>query len=164
MEGEDHVYQGQRYAHRPDRTRRSIGPARSAHQRFADRPSDRRQDHRAAYDRERRHCIDIRPGGHREADRELSCPPLPRGLLVTLYFDRQTGLLLRELRYGSSPIGRIPTQIDFADYRDVNDIKLPFRITYAWLDGRDAIVLNEIRTNVPVDEAKFARPAPLKPR
>jgi hypothetical protein len=86
----------------------------------------------------------------------------PRGLLVTLYFDQQTGLLLRELRFGLSPIGRVPTQIDFADYRDVNGIKLPFRMTYAWLDGRDAIVLDEIRTNVPVDEAKFGRPAPLK--
>jgi hypothetical protein len=86
----------------------------------------------------------------------------PRNLLVTLYFDRQTGLLLRELRYGNSPIGRVPTQIDFADYRDVNGIKLPFRITYAWLDGRDSIVLSEIKTNVPVDDAKFGRPAPLK--
>lgn len=86
----------------------------------------------------------------------------PRGLLVTLYFDRRSGLLLRELRYGSSPIGRIPTQIDFADYRDVNGIKLPFRITFAWLDGRDSIVLNDIRTNVPIDPAKFGRPAPLK--
>jgi photosynthetic reaction center cytochrome c subunit len=88
----------------------------------------------------------------------------PRGLLVTLYFDRKTGLLLRELRYGNSPIGRVPTQVDFADYRDVNGIKLPFRITYAWLDGRDSIVLNEIKTNVPVSEAKFGRPAPLKAR
>jgi photosynthetic reaction center cytochrome c subunit len=86
----------------------------------------------------------------------------PRGLLATLYFDRKTGLLLRELRYGNSPIGRVPTQIDFADYRDVNGIKLPFRITYAWLDGRDSIVLNEIETNLPVSEAKFGRPAPLK--
>jgi len=88
----------------------------------------------------------------------------PRGLLVTLYFDRKTGLLLRELRYGNSPIGRVPTQVDFADYRDVNGIKLPFRITYAWLDGRDSIVLNDIKTNVQVSEAKFDRPAPLKAR
>lgn len=88
----------------------------------------------------------------------------PRGILVTLYFDRQTGLLLRELRYGNSPIGRTPTQIDFADYRDVNGIKLPFRVTYAWLGGRDSIVLNEIKTNVPIDEAKFGKPAPLNAR
>jgi len=85
----------------------------------------------------------------------------PRNLLVTLFFDRDSGLLLRELRYGSSPIGRVPTQIDYADYRDVNGIKFPFRITFAWLDGRDSIVLNEIRTNVQIDEAKFGRPAPL---
>ena len=88
----------------------------------------------------------------------------PRGMLITLYFDRQTGLLLRELRYGTSPIGRVPTQIDYANYRDVNGLKLPFRITYAWLDGRDSIVLTDIKTNVPIDEAKFGRPAPLKPR
>jgi len=86
----------------------------------------------------------------------------PRGLLVTLFFDQQTGLLLRELRFGNSPIGRVPTQIDYADYRDVNGVKLPFRITYAWLDGRDSIVLSEIRTNVPIDETKLGRPAPLK--
>jgi len=85
----------------------------------------------------------------------------PRGLLVTFYFERKTGLLLRELRYGNSPIGRVPTQIDFADYREVNGIKLPFRLTYAWLDGRDSIVLNEIKTNVSVSEAKFGKPAPL---
>ena len=84
----------------------------------------------------------------------------PRGMLVTLYFDEQTGLLLRELRYGNSPIGRVPTQIDYADYRDVNGIKLPFRITYAWLDGRTSIVLKEIQTNVAVDDAKFRMPAP----
>ena len=88
----------------------------------------------------------------------------PRDLLVTLYFEKETGLLIRELRYGNSPIGRVPTQIDYADYRDVNGIKLPFRITYAWLDGRDSIVLTEIQTNIAIDEAKFGRPAPLKPR
>ncbi len=86
----------------------------------------------------------------------------PRGLLVTLYFDRDTGLLRRELRYGSSPIGRVPTQIDYEDYREVNGIKFPFHITYAWLDGRDSIVLNEIKTNVAIDDARFGRPAPLK--
>lgn len=88
----------------------------------------------------------------------------PRGLLVTLFFDTQSGLLLRELRYSETPIGRVPTEIDFGDYRDVNGIKLPFRISYVWLDGRDSIVLNDVKTNVPIDDAKFGRPAPLKKR
>src|SRR5262245_36540322 len=105
---------------------------------------------------------DVKLGGDHNVDVVQGTGP--RDLLVTLYFDQETGLLLRELRYGKSPIGRVPTQIDYADYRDVNGIKLPFRITYAWLDGRDSIVLNEIQTNVAIDEAKFGRPAPLNGR
>ena len=88
----------------------------------------------------------------------------PRSLLVTLYFDKKTGLLLRELRYGGSPIGRVPTQIDYSDYRDVNGVKFPFHITYAWLDGRNSIELHDIKTNVPIDQSKFGRPAPLTAR
>ena len=88
----------------------------------------------------------------------------PRNTLVTLYFDSASGLLLRMIRYGNSPIGRVPTQIDYADYRDVGGIKLPFRMTFAWLDGRDAIQLNDVRTNVPIDAARFGRPAPAKGR
>jgi photosynthetic reaction center cytochrome c subunit len=86
----------------------------------------------------------------------------PRGLLVTLFFDRASGLLLRELRYGKSPIGRIPTQIDYSDYRDVDGIKIPHHLTFAWLDGRDSISLSDVKINVPVDETKFGKPAPLQ--
>src|SRR5262245_26296349 len=46
----------------------------------------------------------------------------PRGLLATLYFDPETGLLRRMVRYGPSPVGRVPTQIDYLDYRDVGGI------------------------------------------
>jgi photosynthetic reaction center cytochrome c subunit len=66
------------------------------------------------------------------------------------------------LRYGKSPIGRVPTQIDYGDYRDVGGIKMPFRLIFGWLDGRDSIVLKEIQTNVPIDDAKFGRPAQVK--
>lgn len=82
----------------------------------------------------------------------------PRGSLVTMYFDAETNLLLRVIRYGKTPIGRVPTQVDYADYRDVDGVKMPFRLTFAWLDGRDAIQLSEIKTNVTIDPAKFERP------
>ncbi|HEV2985182.1 MAG TPA: photosynthetic reaction center cytochrome c subunit family protein [Vicinamibacterales bacterium] len=83
----------------------------------------------------------------------------PRGTFATLYFDKQSGLLVRSLRYGPSPIGRIPTQVDYADYRDVNGIKFPFEWTFAWLDGRDAFQLSEVKTNVPIDELRFGKPS-----
>ncbi|HLH39081.1 MAG TPA: photosynthetic reaction center cytochrome c subunit family protein [Bryobacteraceae bacterium] len=86
----------------------------------------------------------------------------PHGMLATLYFDQKSGLLLRMVRYGRTPIGRVPTQIDYSDYRDVDGIKLPFRLTFAWLDGRDAIQLNELKINVPIDPSKFERPPSAK--
>ena len=85
----------------------------------------------------------------------------PRDMLVTLYFDHESGLLLRVVRYAKSPIGRVPTMIDYSDYRDVDGIKMPFRMTFAWLNGRDAIRLTEIKTNVVIDPAVFGKPAPL---
>jgi photosynthetic reaction center cytochrome c subunit len=84
----------------------------------------------------------------------------PRGLLATLYFDRDSGLLVRLVRTARTPIGRVPTEVDFGDYREVNGIKMPFRVMFAWLDGRDAIQLDEIQMNVPIDPAKFSRPSP----
>ena len=57
-----------------------------------------------------------------------------------------------------TPIGRAPTQVDFADYRDVPGagIKMPYRWTFGWLDGRDTFTLKDIQVNVPIDPAVFA--------
>jgi outer membrane lipoprotein-sorting protein len=81
------------------------------------------------------------------------------GATVTLFFDAETGLLVRQMRYVGSPVGPIPTQVDYADYRDVSGVKLPFRWTVTWLDGRDTIEITEVRANVTIDAARFERPA-----
>ena len=84
-----------------------------------------------------------------------------KGILVTMYFDRQSGLLVRSVRYGKSPVGRVPTQFDYDDYRDVGGIKFPFKITFSWLDGRDVYQLSEVKVNVPIDAAKFTKPSAI---
>jgi hypothetical protein len=38
---------------------------------------------------------------------------------------------------------------------------MPFRMVFAWLDGRDTIQLNQVQMNASIDAAKFGRPAPL---
>src|SRR5204863_6766433 len=50
-----------------------------------------------------------------------------RNRIITMYFDRATGYLVRTVRMGGSPIGRVPTQVDYDDYRDVPGlgIKMP---------------------------------------
>jgi photosynthetic reaction center cytochrome c subunit len=90
----------------------------------------------------------------------------PNGTLATLYFDDATGLLVRMVRHGRSPIGRVPTQVDYADYRTVDAVKFPFRWTFAWLDGRDQFEFSDVRLNVPIDAARFGEPRlpPASPR
>jgi hypothetical protein len=83
----------------------------------------------------------------------------PRNLLATLYFDKKTGLLLRLLRYSRSPIGRIPTQVDYSDYRPVDGIMFPFKYKFSWLDGRDSYTLSKVEVNVPIDESHFGKPS-----
>jgi len=78
--------------------------------------------------------------------------PSPR-----LYFDVETGLLTRVVRYASSAMGRVPTQIDFEDYRDVAGVKIPFKWSFAWVSGRDVIELTEVQANVAIDAGKFGQ-------
>jgi hypothetical protein len=84
------------------------------------------------------------------------------GAIATLYFDPESGLLVRLRRFAASPVGRIPTQFDFSDYREVAGVKMPFRWTMTWLDGRENVELSEVQPNVGIDAAKFAKPTPPK--
>jgi photosynthetic reaction center cytochrome c subunit len=71
---------------------------------------------------------------------------------------------VRQVRYINTAVGLNPTQIDYADYRDVSGIKVPFRWTVTWLDGRSTYELSELRPNVPIEAATFAKPAPPQPK
>ncbi len=78
---------------------------------------------------------------------------------IRLYFDKQSGLLIRMVRLAETPVGRNPTQIDYADYRDADGVKIPYRWTLSRPNGRFTIQIREVRSNVAVDDAKFAKPA-----
>lgn len=88
---------------------------------------------------------------------------------VNFYFSKSTGLLMRIVRYNDSPVGFNPTQIDYADYRLVSGsaIKMPFKWTVTWTDGRSITQLTTVQLGARIDPAKFAKPpvpaAPPKP-
>ena len=81
-----------------------------------------------------------------------------RGGTATLYFDAETGLLVRHVRYNDSPVGRISRQTDYSDYREVAGVKMPFKWTDTWLDGRDIVELTDVQPNANIDAVKFAKP------
>ena len=78
---------------------------------------------------------------------------------MRLFFDKESGLLVRSIRYADTPLGRNPTQVDYSDYRAQDGVKVPFQWTVARPLGRFTIQVTELQQNVPVDDKKFEKPA-----
>jgi len=64
-----------------------------------------------------------------------------------LYFDVETGLLIRLGYYW-----------ELQDYREVDGVKLPFRISMTRKGGASTYVFDEVKHNAPIDDALFAVP------
>jgi photosynthetic reaction center cytochrome c subunit len=79
---------------------------------------------------------------------------------LRLYFDAQSGLLVRLIRYTETPLGRLPTQVDYADYRDADGVKIPYQWSLSRPGNRFTIQVEQLQQNVPVDDSKFVAPPP----
>ena len=84
----------------------------------------------------------------------------------SLYFDTQTGLLLRKQTVLPTPIGDSPYQVDFDDYRDTGSgVKFPFLIHMTPANPRTELApeatlrVSTVKDNAPIEDAKFAKPA-----
>jgi photosynthetic reaction center cytochrome c subunit len=86
------------------------------------------------------------------------------GTRVKLYFDKDSGLLVRQVRYINTAVGLIPLHVEYSDYRAVSGVKMPFHWTVTWVDGQSTTELSEVQPNAPVGAAKFAKPAPTASR
>jgi hypothetical protein len=87
----------------------------------------------------------------------------PRQSPVNFYFDDASGLLVRVVRFVDTAVGRVPTQIDYSDFREVAGVKMPFKWIVTWTNGQSTTELTEMQPNVQIEAARFARPAPAKP-
>jgi len=88
----------------------------------------------------------------------------PNQLPVNFYFDADSGLLSRIVRWNRTAVGIVPTQTDFSDYRDVNGVKIPHHLVLTWTDGQNTYEFKQIRPNVQIEAARFSRPAPYAPK
>jgi photosynthetic reaction center cytochrome c subunit len=79
-------------------------------------------------------------------------------MAAKFYFDKESGYLLRIVRYTKTPVGQSPTQIDYEDYRVLEGTKVPFRFTISRPNSRLAVQIEEVKFNVLIDDRKFAQP------
>lgn len=80
---------------------------------------------------------------------------------VKLYFDKASGLLVRQTRYAPTVVGTVPTHVSYSNYRDVpgTGVKIPFTWQMTWVDGQYTVNLDSVQPNVAIDAARFAKPA-----
>jgi len=94
--------------------------------------------------------------GNREAY-VVEAIPL-EGAAEKLYFDAQTGLLIRRAADEVTAFGTIPDYTDMEDYKEVDGIKLPFTVRRSsqWSDA--TLKVTEVKHNVAIEDAKFDMP------
>ena len=80
-------------------------------------------------------------------------------LSMRLFFDQESGLLVRQVRYEPTPLGRIPVQVDFSDYRDVNGVKVPFQRIASRPGRRLVTTIDTVEQNTRIEDSKFEKPA-----
>lgn len=84
----------------------------------------------------------------------------PEGKPVVQYYDKKTGLMVRTDIVAEGPQGTIPTETLLSDYRAVDGVKVPFRaVTKLGPAIEMELVTTEVKNNVPIDDALFAKPA-----
>jgi hypothetical protein len=83
------------------------------------------------------------------------------GTRVKLFFDKTTGLLVRQARLVNTVVGITPLHIDYSDYRLVpgSGVKMPFKIALTWTDGQSTTELTSVTPNAAVAAEKFVKPS-----
>ena len=95
----------------------------------------------------------------RERDTYVVEAALPGGGPDRLYFDVQSGLVLRIISQHHTPEGVITFTEDLSDYRDVDGVKLPFTVHQSSAESDFTIRFSEVRHNVAQEDAQFSKPA-----
>ena len=80
-----------------------------------------------------------------------------------LYFDAQSGLLLRSYTTMQSVLGSFPEETNYDDYRDVSGVKIPYAVLVVSAEGNRTYKWAQIDANTPVDDSKFTKPLPPPP-
>jgi hypothetical protein len=94
--------------------------------------------------------------GSREAYVVLATPA--EGSPSRMFFDVQSGLMVRQSMTRESPQGQVDVDVYLEDVRDVAGIKQPFVVRQVTQQFTIVFRLSEIKYNVALDDAMFKRP------
>ena len=79
-----------------------------------------------------------------------------------LYFDEESGLVLRSEETAAKPDGAYTTKLDMDDYRSVDGMMVPFRMKRTEKGSVIKIKLTQVKNNLPIEDEMFVKPASAK--
>ncbi len=79
-----------------------------------------------------------------------------------LYFDEESGLVLRSEETAAKPDGTYTTKLDMDDYRNVDGMMVPFRMKRTEKGSVIKIKLTQVKNNLPIEDEMFVKPASAK--
>lgn len=82
----------------------------------------------------------------------------PDGVVEFLFFDQQSGLLVRRSIRDRTIFGALPVEADYSDFRSTSGINIPYKITWYTNGQTETYVVKDVKDNAPVDDSKFAPP------
>lgn len=75
-----------------------------------------------------------------------------------LYFDVDSGLLVRRTTLRRTGLGPLPTTTDLSDYRNVDGVKMPYKVTISTPTSIQNVQVTEMKANIPVEDTRFDMP------
>jgi hypothetical protein len=82
-----------------------------------------------------------------------------KGPAEKLFFDTESGLLLRWDMVRRNPQrGNVFVKVHLDDYREVDGLNVPFKVRFAFESFDLTLKVEELKHNVPIDDAMFAKP------
>ncbi len=82
-----------------------------------------------------------------------------KGPAEKLFFDTESGLLMRWDMVRRNPQrGNVFVKVHLDDYREVDGVKVPFKVRFAFESFELMLNVDVLEHNVPIDDALFAKP------
>jgi hypothetical protein len=106
-------------------------------------------------------CVGTTDVNGKPADRVVATPKV--GTPQTLYFDKDTGLLVRTETTVNSAAGALPVVAEPGDFRKVDGITLAFTSRMKVMGQERVVTIEKVEHNVAMPADRFALPAEIRP-
>ena len=105
-------------------------------------------------------CVGIEEVGDRSCYKVVLTPF--QGKPITRFYDRETSLVVKTDFVMATPMGEIDISATASDYREVDGVKVPFRIEQSMMGMTQAQIVESVEFNVEIPAERFALPEEIQ--